>query len=136
LEWPFPATSFLWNRLPGALTTPPLSLPFTKEHKFQRTLQKHREREKERERERWSLPASGFGLEIVGNRGRAVILDGAGELVDLTTEIHQIDATFTLPQIYYRVLFVHHALYLFTGQRARRRLKFERGVGFKRANNS
>jgi hypothetical protein len=33
---------------------------------------------------------SGFGFEIVGNRGRAVVLDGAGELVDLTVEIHQI----------------------------------------------
>jgi hypothetical protein len=47
---------------------------------------------------------SGFGLEIVGNRGRAVVLDGAGELVDLTAKIHQIRATFTLPQIYYRAL--------------------------------
>jgi hypothetical protein len=69
----------------------------------------------------------------VGNRGRAIIIDGAGELVDLTAEIHQIGATFTLPQIYYRALFVHHALHLFQGQRARRargRERARRGLKF------
>jgi hypothetical protein len=68
---------------------------------------------------------NGFGLEIVGNRGRAVVLDGARELVDLTTEIHQIGTTFTLPQIYYRALFVHHALHLLRGR--------EQGAGLRQS---
>ena len=54
----------------------------TKEHKFQRILQKHiyiyTEREREREGEMVEI-TRGFGFEIVGNRGRAVVLDGAGE---------------------------------------------------------
>jgi len=40
------------------------------------------------------------------------VLDRAGELVDLTAQIHQIGATFILPQIYYCALFAHHDLAL------------------------